>query len=78
MPVQVNKFISRIFRKNSSTNVNIDDQATTTTTNNKVVKTKHDYMSERDEWSSKLDFILSCVGYAIGMYYISSNFEETI
>lgn len=27
-------------------------------------KAKH--LQERDQWSSKLDFILSCVGYAIG------------
>lgn len=25
---------------------------------------------ERDQWGSKLDFILSCVGYAIGIQHL--------
>jgi len=30
-------------------------------------------VKKRDQWSSKLEFILSCVGYAIGMLCICMN-----
>lgn len=32
-----------------------------------VLQRNIDLLKKRDTWSSKLDFILSCVGYAIGL-----------
>ena len=40
--------------------------ATTTDSETKKMLSKDESLLQRDEWSSKLDFILSCVGYAIG------------
>jgi hypothetical protein len=71
MPIQMNKFIGRLFRRNPS---DLDEEATATSAKtkdldrkNQINLKKQDYMDQRDEWSSKLDFILSCVGYAIGI-----------
>lgn len=45
---------------------------------NVPVKKEQVNLEERDQWSSKLDFILSCVGYAIGKPNFSIGFCITL
>ena len=69
MPNLLSNLFRRLFAgkspEASSNEKSIDAEKQDKSTNKTAKIAKH--IEERDEWSSQLDFILSCVGYAIGL-----------
>lgn len=63
--VEMNSFRSEGTRINGGAGVGNDPSVPT------EVKLVEEENADRDQWSGKLDFLMSCVGYAIGLGNVS-------
>lgn len=59
-------------------NIKSAPSATATANSSSNKKSLDEKLAYREQWSSKLDFILSCVGYAIGILLFFNRIDSPI